>query len=338
MTSQIKSHRSAGHRAGRRAKLSAGLAAVASTAVVGALAVAGPAAASPAWNGTHYRFQTLNNSNDLTFNQLLGINDHGVIAGYFGSGVAGHPNKGYYLLPHYTQLDYRIENFPGSTQTQVTGLNNYHTQVGFFSPTNTGMDANFGWYSLDNGRSFHEITVPNVTLGATPVTQLLGVNDHNKAVGFYVDAAGNSHGFSYDIRDNSFSPVTVEGGSSVTAAGINNRGDIAGFFTNPAGVVQSFLQLHDGQTITFAAPGATSTTATGVNDEGEVVGVYTVGSGSTAALHGFTWTIKHGFQTIDDPNGVGTTTVNGVNDHGDLVGFYVDSAGNTDGMLVTPRS
>jgi hypothetical protein len=176
--------------------------------------------------------------------------------------------------------------------------------------------------------------VPNVTFGATPVTQLLGVNDHNKAVGFYVDAMGNSHGFKYDIRDNSFTPVTVEGASSVTAAGINNRGDIAGFFTNIGGVVQSFLQLHDGQVITLAVPGATSTTATGVNDSGEVVGVYMVGT----ALHGFTWTAKHGFQTVDDPNGVGTTTVNGVNDHGDLVGFYVDSAGNTDGMLVKPRS
>jgi hypothetical protein len=103
-------------------------------------------------------------------------------------------------------------------------------------------------------------------------------------------------------------------------------------------VVQSFLQLRGGQTITIAVPGATSTTATGVNDSGEVVGVYMMGSGSTAALHGFTWTVKHGFEAIDDPNGAGTTTVNGVNGRGDLVGFYVDSAGNTDGMLVKPRS
>jgi hypothetical protein len=53
-----------------------------------------------------------------------------VIAGYFGSGAAQHPNKGYYLMPGHTQLDYRIENFPGSTQTQVTGLNDLGTQVG----------------------------------------------------------------------------------------------------------------------------------------------------------------------------------------------------------------
>jgi hypothetical protein len=76
--------------------------------------------------------------------------------------------------------------------------------------------------------------------------------------------------------------------------------------------------------------------ALGVNDRDEVVGTYTVGSGSTAAMHGFTWTPKGGFATIDDPNGMRTTTVNGVNDAGDLVGFYVDAIGNTDGMLATP--
>ena len=44
-----------------------------------------------------WSFSKLNNSSDPTFNQLLGINNHGQIAGYFGSGAAGHPNKGYVL-------------------------------------------------------------------------------------------------------------------------------------------------------------------------------------------------------------------------------------------------
>ena len=67
----------------------------------GAVALAGPASAStlsPA-SSTGYSFQTLDNAHDLTFNQLLGINDEGLIAGYFGSGAQGHPNKGYLLNP-----------------------------------------------------------------------------------------------------------------------------------------------------------------------------------------------------------------------------------------------
>jgi hypothetical protein len=41
-----------------------------------------------------YQVLTLNDQRDITFNQLLGINNEGLIAGYFGSGNAGHPNKG----------------------------------------------------------------------------------------------------------------------------------------------------------------------------------------------------------------------------------------------------
>ncbi len=284
-------------------------------------------------------YTTLDNSNDLTFNQLLGINDSGVIAGYFGSGIAGHPNKGYYLLPHYSQGGYRVENFPGSAQTQVTGLNNRSAEVGFQSPTNTGTDADYGWYSLDDGRSFTQVVVP-LPGGASPaspaVTQLLGVNDSDVAVGFEVDSAGDAYGFVYDIPHNQATFTTIAGAASVTDTAINDIGQVTGFFTPASGPVESFLTTHAGlEAIAF--PGASSTQALGLNNLGEVVGVYTTGTGSSAQSFGFTWTKRAGFTTISDPGGIGATTVNGVNDQGDLVGFYVDSVGNTDGILVTPR-
>src|ERR1700722_20632128 len=69
-----------------------------------------------------WSFSKLNNSNDPTFNQLLGINNRGQIAGYFGSGAAGHPNKGYLLsLGRFSA--FTNENFPGGIQTQVIGIN-----------------------------------------------------------------------------------------------------------------------------------------------------------------------------------------------------------------------
>ena len=96
----------------------------------GAFAVMTSASASPnhaadsrgvmGVHATAYSFRTVDNAADLTFNQLLGINDSGVIAGYLGSGAQGHPNMGYLLTPG----GYRSENFPGSVQTQVTGLDN----------------------------------------------------------------------------------------------------------------------------------------------------------------------------------------------------------------------
>src|SRR6266403_5070161 len=72
-----------------------------------------------------FKFRDITNADDPTFNQELGINNAGVIAGYFGSGAAGHPNKGYTVVrPYNTQLDFTNENFPGSVQTQVIGINN----------------------------------------------------------------------------------------------------------------------------------------------------------------------------------------------------------------------
>jgi hypothetical protein len=303
-----------------------------------AATMTGMAASGP----TTYQFTTLDNANDLTFNQLLGINNSGTIAGYFGSGAAGHPNKGYLLLPPYGQGNYQNENFPVSVQTQVTGLNDNGVSVGFWSTMNTAnqVNNNFGFYELNGG--FHSVVFPTGD-NANPVTdQLLGVNDHDVAVGFYTNGGGLNRGYTYNINTHQFGRVWVPGyptgvkAPSTTAAAINNNGDIAGFWTNPkTGNTDGFLFRH-GKFIDLAVHGASSTQALGVNDHDEVVGDYTVGTGSAAVMHGFTWTPGGGFATVDDPDGIGTTTINGVNDAGDLVGFYVDGNGNTDGFLAKP--
>jgi hypothetical protein len=330
-----------------------GLAAVASGAV--ALALAGTSASTASAStasastvaasgqyGGGYQFRTLDNARDLTFNQLLGINNEGVIAGYFGSGAQGHPNKGYRLYPWYGQGQYASENFPGSAQTQVTGLNDLGVTVGFWSTQNNAnmVDNNFGFYEA-YGR-FHAVDFPTGDNASPPTDQLLGINDHDVAVGFYTNGQDNNRGFTYNIRTRTFARVLVPGaaggeaGPSLTATAINNYGSVAGFYAVSSSQTDAFLRLRDGRFITLAVPGASTTQALGVNDRDEVVGAYTVGSGSSAVTHGFTWRPGYGFRTVDDPHGQGTTTINGVNDAGDLVGFYTDAAGNTDGMLALP--
>jgi Cu/Zn superoxide dismutase len=333
-----------------RTALRAAAATVATGALAaGAFALVSPASASPNHSAgmhgvmgihvasarTTYSFRTVDNAADLTFNQLLGINSAGVIAGYFGSGAQGHPNMGYLLTPG----GYRSENFPGSVQTQVTGLNDNGVTVGFWSGMNTANQANdnFGFYAI-NGQGFRSVNFPATSNASPPVNQLLGVNDRDVAVGFYTDAKGNNHGYEYRIADDSFTRVTEPGhpGASLTAAAINNRGDVAGFYAGAKGGTDAFLKTAGGQFTHLAYPGASATQALGVNDHDEVVGVYTVGSGNNAQTHGFTWTPQSGFRTVDDPNGAGATTINGVNDRGDLVGFYTDAKGNTDGFTATP--
>jgi hypothetical protein len=297
------------------------------------LALAGADSSSMQMSGSlagSYQIVTLNDQRDRTFNQLLGINNEGVIAGYFGSGAAGHPNKGYLLRPPFAQRDFGNENFPGSVQTQVTGLNDHGVTVGFWSTQNTAnmTNNNFGFYSA-RGR-FVPLNFPTGTPSKPPVDQLLGVNNHDIAVGFFTNASGQNRGYTYNINAKKFSRVLIPGvaglGPSLTAAAINNRGDVAGFYNKTASQVDAFL--------TLAVPGATMTQAFGVNDSGEVVGSYTAGLGNSAVTHGFIWQNGH-FASVNIA-GVRSTTINGVNDEGDLVGFYTDAKGNTDGFLALP--
>src|SRR5436309_506129 len=85
------------------------------TRVVLAAAAVALLASAPA--RAAYNFQSFSNPIDPTFNQLLGINNAGIIGGYYGVGSSAHPNQGYTLNtsgPVFTP-----ENFPGSVQTQV---------------------------------------------------------------------------------------------------------------------------------------------------------------------------------------------------------------------------
>ena len=272
-----------------------------------------------------YHFTTLNDQADPTFNQLLGINNHKVIAGYFGSGANNHPNKGYTLSRPYGQGNYLNENFPGSIQTQVTGINNAGNTVGFWVD---GNGNNFGFAHWNGVFTSYK----NPDTGAGTVNQLLGVNDQGIAVGFYTDANNVNHGYTLNLRTGHFNAIVPPGSTSVTATGINDRGDVVGFLTASNGNVVSFL-LKDKHFSEFDFPASINTTALGVNSSDQIVGVYVDGANK---MHGFL--LSHPlnqarWQSIDDPNGIGTTTINGINDNGDLVGFYVDGAGNTDGML-----
>ncbi len=225
------------------------------------------------------------------------------------------------------------ENVPGAVQTQVTGLNNRGVTVGFWSGQNTAsqMNANIGFYTWE-GR-FRSVAFPARDTSSPAVNQLLGVNDAGIAVGFWTDAKGNPHGYTYSITSGQFRSVIVPGSVSDTATGINDWGAISGFYTGPGGVTRAFMKGPGGRITRLTYPGATTTQAFGINKRGEVVGTYMTGSGNSARSFGFTWTRQAGFRRITAPFGFGRTTINGVNDAGDLVGFFTGPAGKTHGLL-----
>src|ERR1700756_5219661 len=75
----------------------------------------------------------------------------------FPSGTHLPLNMPAFRWPHYGQGNYTNENFTNSVQTQVTGLNNGTTTVGFWADANGN---NFGFYKQGNG-NFVQVVNPN---------------------------------------------------------------------------------------------------------------------------------------------------------------------------------
>ena len=288
-----------------------------------------------------YQFVTLGSHKDRTYNQLDGINNHGRIAGYYGSGTDGHASKGYTITPPYAQGNISNENFPKSAQTEVFGLNDNNVQVGDYSTQNkkTGTDNSFGWYY--NGK-FHQVDYPAKDNAKPEQDQLNAVNNHDIAVGSYLNGAGRYRGYTYNIKTGKFTLVTKPGAAtggnapSLASYGINNAGDVVGEYTASGGVINGFIKLAGGAFHTIAVPGATETVALGINDNDTVVGAYIDGTSGTE-IHGFIWRIGGSLTTmVDDPNADGISYIDGVNNEGDIVGAYIDSHADFDGFLAYP--
>jgi hypothetical protein len=263
-----------------------------------------------------------------------------LIVGYFGSGSVAHPNKGYTLAPTYGQGNYNNENFPGSVQTQVVGVNNLAspTTVGFY------IDAagnNFGF--VDQNNTFTSVNDPNVPVMGPTTTQLLGVNNGNVAAGFYLDAMGNAQGFLYNIGTKAFTPLTLPASFNAvmtTATGVSNNGVVSGFYTDAGGVTHGFIESN-GVFTSYDDPfgNGTNTTFLGVNNAGQVVGSFVDAAGVTNGLLFNSGT--NSWLTVNDPNASTTpafdvtgTTINGLNDNSQLVGFFSDGT-NVNGFLAT---
>ena len=259
-------------------------------------------------------FRNVSNPQDPTFTQLLGINNRNMIAGYFGSGAAGHPNQGFTLaLP----ANFTSENVPGAAQTQVIAVNQSGGTGGFFIDS---AGTTHGFVKI--GGTFTTIDLPG-----TPFNQVLGVNDRGQTAGYFQDASGVNHAW---IRDAS-GTFTVPPIANSQATGVNDDGTVVGF-TQASATESSGFVLARGHVTLLNVPGSTFTQALGENNIGQIVGFYNDAAGNS---HGFVY--QHGaFRTVDVP-GAKATTVNGINDHGAMVGFFTDAAGNTVGFVATPR-
>jgi uncharacterized membrane protein len=180
----------------------------------------------------------------------LGVSDHGTIVGQYSTSTA---SPGFIRVSGKSFITINAPSGPNTVNAQ--GINNHGEVVGFYVGTD-GQDHGF----MANERTAHNGSLTGVAIadpvipavpgepGATFVfSQVLGINDHGIAVGYYGDSTTSQHGFLYNTNTGKYTFLddpseTFNGGVEVTQiTGITNSGEITGFYSDASGVFHGFV-------------------------------------------------------------------------------------------------
>ncbi len=177
----------------------------------------------------------------------FGINNSGMIVGqYTRTDTGASPG---FLLANGT---FTTINPMTAQATNAQGINDNGLVVGFFATAAALAGPVIADNVAEHGFLFDAATgayalLPDPQQPNLFLSQHLGINDRNQTVGYWQDMAGSQHGFLYDLQAKSFTFIDAPGaapvgGVSVTqVVGINNSGEIAGFFIDAAGVQHGFF-------------------------------------------------------------------------------------------------
>jgi hypothetical protein len=216
--------------------------------------------------------------------------------------------------------------------------------------------------------TFTSIDYPGAIL-----TRAFDINDAGVIVGVFRLPGGSNSGFLF--RNGKFTelPLPDPDAAFETARGMNNRGDVVGFFAlNADGSEHGFLFSRETMS-RLDFPGASLTDAWGINNRDNVVGSFVDGSGIThgwlrqsntytqidipgavntvpfgvndgaVIVGGFDDAVSHGFlldqgkvMSYDVPvTGNTGTQFNRINDIGDIIGVFLDGNGAQHGFLLS---
>jgi len=120
-----------------------------------------------------------------------------------------------------------------------------------------------------------------------------------------------------------FKSLDVPGSVTTQVNGLNDHGDVVGYFVDAQGATHGFI--WKGGFSTIDVPDAAVTKATGINDSGQISGIYSDAGG---IQHGFL--LAHGqFTQLSFPSAVDTGAL-GLNNRGDIVGGFDFGDQNTE--------
>jgi MYXO-CTERM domain-containing protein len=178
----------------------------------------------------------------------FGINDKGVIVGQYVNSATGTTpgfilHNGTYTFLNPTD---QMSGMP-ATVTNAQGINNKGIGVGFESSNGVNQ------FGFEFDMAGHTSPLPNpstplIQQDGLVLTQFLGVNDSGEAVGYYQTNGGSQHGFLFNLPSDKYTflddPNAVPGtsGASITQiTGINNAGEITGFYLDADGLMHGFV-------------------------------------------------------------------------------------------------
>jgi probable HAF family extracellular repeat protein len=197
--------------------------------------------------GTPTSFAPAGSSAAMAF----GINDQGQIVGQFTNASGQSPG---FLLNGANLTTINAPSGPNMVNAQ--GINNKGLVVGFYLGTNGqdhGFTANVNGVvgGSITGKAVADPTIPMNVPGEPGATfmfsQILGINDHGIAVGYYGDSTMSQHGFFYNTLTGTYTFLDdpnegFNNGVEITQiTGLSNSGEITGFYTDSNGVAHGFV-------------------------------------------------------------------------------------------------
>jgi hypothetical protein len=186
-----------------------------------------------------------NTSSELAF----GINDKGMIVGQYTDTSTGTTPGFIYDGTKFTILN-PVSPVGGVLVVNAQGINNNGLVTGFYTTDNTtppvdGNEPQHGFFYDSKTAKFTLPTDPNQPNLFT--VQLLAVNDHDVAAGYWQDNAGNQHGLLYNFDTQKYTflddpnAVPISGIVTTQITGINDAGQLTGFYVGSDGLAHGFL-------------------------------------------------------------------------------------------------
>ncbi len=224
-------------------------------------------------------FQTLNDPQGTGSSGTTptGINDLGQVIGQYNTAGNFDFSSLYTAAGGFTNLD----GANGPYIPGVSGINASGQIVG----TN---QSNQGYlYTPGTGTAGGSFTLLNDPLAASSTpTSPAGVNSSDQVVGIYT-AGGLNHGFLY--TDGAYmtldDPLAAASFNATFANGLNDAGEVVGFYQVANGNTDGFLYTPTGGFTTVNDPlGVGDSEIYGINNSGEIAGTYYDAAGVT---HGF---------------------------------------------------